>query len=101
MSSIAPNYLFVHRYSETAVDANDENWSKSLPRSWKDQKLITNVKETDVSDETIKMRQQMVSTMSPAQLSEIRGFSDFPVPVIFKSRSRSGSVAKERKRDRR
>lgn len=83
----------------SASGASEGGWTKSLPRSWKDTKLVTNVKERDVGDEELKRRQEMVSSMSPAELSAIRGFGDFPVPDFKKAfgGGRSRSASKERR----
>lgn len=92
----------LYRHSEAdVVDENKEGWSKTLPKSWRETKLVTNVKERDGNDEVIKQRKQMVETMSPSRLSEIRGFSDFPVPQMFNKRSRSASETRKSKEARR
>ena len=49
-------------------------------------------------DEVIQARQRLVESSTPGELGAIRGFSDFPVPTLFKSRSRSNSVSKEKKK---
>ena len=88
------------RHSEAdAADGEEkpEGWSKTLPKAWRDTKLITNVKERDIEDDTIKQRKLLVETTSPAALSEIRGFSDFPVPQVFSKRSRSASETRKSK----
>lgn len=53
------------------------------------------MKERDIDDGTIKQRKLLVETTSPAALSEIRGFSDFPVPQLFSRRSRSASETRK------
>ncbi|XP_059092500.1 uncharacterized protein LOC131887810 isoform X3 [Tigriopus californicus] len=83
------------RHSASSVEATPEGWTKSLPRSWKDTKLVTNVKEYQPND-IVKQRQELVSTKKPHELAQIHGFSDFPVPALFKrSRSSSGTRDKE------
>ena len=64
-------------------------------------KLVTNVREM-VDDDQLKARQDLVSTKSPNQLSEIHGLSDLPIPTkienLFKKpRSRSSSITKEKR----
>ncbi len=73
----------------------------TLPKSMRETRLVTKVKESGEGDEEkMKERQQLVSSATPAELGAIRGFSDIPVPTLFKSkRSRSGSAQRpERKR---
>lgn len=96
----AKNVYSKFRHSETDAGDGEENpqgWSKTLPKSWRDTKLITNVKERDIADDTVKQRKLLVETTSPAALSEIRGFSDFPVPQVFSRRSRSASETRKPK----
>ena len=96
----AINVYSKFRHSETDAGDGEENpqgWSKTLPKSWRDTKLITNVKERDIADDTVKQRKLLVETTSPAALSEIRGFSDFPVPQVFSRRSRSASETRKPK----
>ena len=97
------NFLFCYlRHSAASRAGSEDDRTKSLPRSWKDTKLITNVKERDVGDEELQRRQAMVSSMSPAELASIRGFGDFPVPDFKKAFGGSGSrsASKERKERR-
>ncbi len=73
----------------------------TLPKSMRETKLVTKVKESDEADlPRMKERQELVSRATPGELGAIRGFSDIPVPTLFKknrSRSRSGSVSRKRK----
>ena len=55
------------------------------------------MEECDIDDDTVKQRKLLVETTSPAALSEIRGFSDFPVPQVFSRRSRSASETRKSK----
>ncbi len=95
--------MTVNRHSEADASGEDaaEGWSKTLPRSWRETKLLTNQKERDVDDQVIKERKQMVETMSPAKLAEMRGLSDFPLPVAIEralgKRSRSESETRKPK----
>jgi hypothetical protein len=62
------------RHSAASVDSQlKDKWEGSLPRAWRETKLVTNVKEKDVDDVVIKQRQQLVSAKSPAELASIRG----------------------------
>ena len=51
----------------------------TLPRSLRETKLVTNVKVEEDQD-TLKSRQDMVNTKSPAELSQICSLADIPVP---------------------
>ena len=51
----------------------------TLPRSLRETKLVTNVKVEEDQD-TLKSRQDMVNTKTPAQLSQICSLADIPVP---------------------
>ena len=73
----------------------------TLPRSMRETKLVTNCREM-LDEDQLKLRQDLVQTKSPTELSEIRGLSDLPIPTklenIFKKpRSRSGSITKEKR----
>jgi hypothetical protein len=64
-------------------------------------KLVTNCREM-VDEDQLKLRQGLVQTKSPTQLSEIHGLADLPIPTklenIFKKpRSRSSSISKEKR----
>merc|ERR1712223_2107537 len=60
----------------------------TLPRSWKEKNLVTNVREIE-DEEEISRRRKLVESKSPAELSEFSGVGDFPVPTrienIFKN----------------
>jgi len=56
----------------------------SLPRSLRETKLITSVKESNVDDEKLIERMETTKNMTPAQLSEIRSIKDFPIPDKIK-----------------
>lgn len=69
-----------------------------LPGSLKTECLVRTKVETD--EATLKQRQEMTRSMTPGQLGEIRGLSDFPVPTLRKKKreeeeSRSRSRSKE------
>ncbi len=84
-----------HSHSETSVD-RASSWSRTLPRTWRETKLVTKVKEGDGDDAVLRERQQLVATVRPAELAAIRGISDFPVPTLFKRRARSSSESKDK-----
>jgi hypothetical protein len=49
------------------------------PKSWREQNLITSRVEMEDKDELAK-RRELVQSKSPAQLSQMGGLGDFPVP---------------------
>ena len=51
----------------------------TLPRSWREQNVITSVKEMGDGKE-LAARRELVQSKSPAQLSQITSLSEFPVP---------------------
>ncbi len=55
--------------------------SGSLPRAWREQKLVTAVKVQE--DETVAKRKALVEAKSPAELSQITSLSDIPLPAAF------------------
>ena len=60
-------------------------------------KLMTNTREM-LDPQELEARQELIRSTSPAELAQIQGLGDVPVPTkiqkIFKSRSRSGSLSK-------
>ena len=76
-----------------------EPWSLygTLPRSMRETKLMTNTREM-LDPQELEARQELIRSKSPAELAQIQGLGDVPVPTkiqnIFKSRSRSGSLSK-------
>merc|ERR1711872_426527 len=57
----------------------------TLPRSLRETKLITSVKESNVDDEILIERMETTKNMTPAQLSEIKSIKDFPIPGKIKN----------------
>ena len=51
----------------------------TLPKSWREQNLVTKVETMEDKDE-LKLRRDLVQSKSPAQLAQINSFGDFPVP---------------------
>ena len=64
----------------------------TLPKSLREQNLITNVK-SDKDPEVLAKRQEIVRTRTPAQLSQINNFDEFPIPTrietLIKANKRS------------
>ena len=76
-----PNCFFIR--TDDAVDtapAEPFTLYGTLPRSMRETKLVTNVKSTE-DPEALKVRQELVRSKSPAELADIKGFSDIPVPA--------------------
>ena len=55
----------------------------TLPASFKTEVLVKSKIETD--DELLKARQELTRSKSPAQLSEIHGIEDFPIPTFVEN----------------
>lgn len=88
-------FLFISNpsRSEASLDrAKKEDGAKSF----KDTKLVTNVKCKDPDDEELKRRQELVAHTTPKELAAIKGVGDLPIPKVFKSRSRSREKKKEK-----
>lgn len=52
---------------------------KTLPKSWRETKLVTKVKEVERDERTLE-RKHLVESKTPAQLSAITSVADLPVP---------------------
>jgi hypothetical protein len=63
----------------------------------REKKILTNTREI-VDAKELETRQELIRSKSPAELAQIHGLDDIPVPSkiqnIFKTRSRSGSLSK-------
>ena len=66
------------------LDDNKFRLYQTLPKSWREQNLVTSAKVLDDQDEA-KSRQELVKTKTPAQLAEFNSFSDIPIPARVKS----------------
>ncbi len=69
---------------DMAKAKSKENLYERLPESLKTEMLVRSKEVED--DEVLRQRQEMTRAMSPAQLGEIRGFSDFPIPTLMKKK---------------
>ena len=56
----------------------------TLPKSWKEQNIVTSVKE-NVDPTLLEERQQLVKNKTPAELAQIRSLADLPVPSRIKN----------------
>ena len=61
-------------------------YAGTLPRSWREQNLITSVKE-NTDPEKLAYRQNLVKTKSPSELAD-GWVTDFPVPKLFSTSER-------------
>jgi hypothetical protein len=85
--------------SETSVNGETPaGWYGTLPKSLREAKVVTKVKEADADDQVIQERRKLVESTTPSQLAAIHGPGDMPWPTLFKSRSRSGSLAKRKRK---
>ena len=66
------------------LDDNKFRLYQTLPKSWREQNLVTSAKVLDDQDEA-KSRREIVKTKTPAQLAEFNSFSDIPIPARVKS----------------
>lgn len=63
--------------------ANSEAILTSSSTSWKDQKLLTNVKVHADNEEMVK-RRALTSAKSPAELAQINSLNEIPIPTTLK-----------------
>ncbi len=70
-----------------------ENLYERLPQSLKQECLVRTKVEAD--EKVLQQRQEMTRAMSPAELSRIHGFSDFPVPSFFKKKPEDETKVEE------
>ena len=84
---------------EKAVAESNEPFSLygTLPRSMRETKLLTNTREM-LDPKELESRKELIRSKSPAELAQIHGVGEIPVPTkiqnILKGRSRSGSLSK-------
>ena len=70
-----------------------EDLYESLPASLKTEVLVKSKFETD--EELLKRRQELTRSKSPAQLSEMHGIEDFPIPTFVENLSKKLETAKD------
>lgn len=80
------------RSSSVAKDTQSENLAPksfgdsmyaTLPKSWKEQNLITKVKEED--PETVAKNKALTTEKTPAQLAQITSLDEFPIPEALEN----------------
>ena len=59
-----------------------------LPESWRETKLLVRSK-VEEDDTVLKSRQELVESKTPAELGQINGLSDLPVPTRIQTLMRS------------
>ena len=88
--------LYFFRHSDIEIKSTEPfNIYSTLPRSLRDTKLVTNVK-VEEDEERLKARQEMVNTKSPAELAQISGPGDLPIPSRLTRLVTRGSRAQSR-----
>ena len=74
--------------------------SDFLPESWRETKLLVRSK-VEVDESVLKSRQELVETKTPAELGNISGLSDLPVPTriqtLMRPKKRALKSTEERK----
>lgn len=56
----------------------------TLPKSWKEQNLVTQVK-VDQDPEIVAMRRALTQEKTPAELSQIYSIADLPIPTTLEN----------------
>ena len=70
----------------------------NLPRSLQQQCLVRTKVEED--EEVLKKRQEIVATKKPAELAQIGGLSDLPVPTALENIFKGGPPTAPRRKSR-
>ena len=66
-----------------------ETMYATLPKSWKEQNLITKVK-TDQDPDVIALRKELTQTKTPAELAQMSSVADLPIPTALENFLKSG-----------
>ncbi len=66
----------------------------TLPKSWKEQNLITQVK-VEADPEELARRQELTKAKTPAQLAQISSLSDMPIPTAVENFLKKGGGSKQ------
>ena len=70
--------------SNTLENADKSRLYNTLPRSWRQQNIVTSTRTMEDQEEAT-LRQNLVKSKSPAQLAEFNTISDFPLPSKVKN----------------
>ena len=72
-------------HSENIQPKNfSESMYATLPKSWKEQNLITSQK-TETDPEILAARRALTQQKTPAELASITSFSDMPIPTALEN----------------
>lgn len=74
---------FSHSISNTRHEEPPKTLYERLPQSWREQQLQVRAVEDD--QEFTKQNQEAVKSKSVAELAEIGGLSDFPIPEVIEN----------------
>ncbi len=77
---------------------NLEDMYSNLPRSLKAEVLVRTKVEDD--EDVLKERQNLVTTMKPAQLAQFNSLADFPMPARLERVFKGGDKPKAPKRNK-
>ena len=66
----------------------------TLPRSWREQKLVTKVKVEENEDELAR-RKALTETKTPAELAQMTSIADLPIPSALQNFLKSEKKAKD------
>ena len=69
--------------------------SGTLPKSWREQKLVTAVRESDPTDEEVIKNRALTENCTPAQLAQITSLSDLPLPCALENFLKGDKKPKE------
>ena len=83
-------------YSPTRINLN--NMYDNLPRSLTQKQLLCKSKEQD--PELVKTRQEIVASKTPAELAQIGGFNEIPVPTALENIFKGGPPTAPRRRSK-
>ena len=82
------------KIEKTEDKKSKENLYERLPDSLKAECLVRTKVEED--EKVLKERQRLTRNMSPAELGQIRGFSDIPIPSFGKRNSEKKELSPQR-----
>ena len=71
--------LFTHGLYHFSAEEIPNKFYGTLPKSWRQKNLVTAVKENEDPEE-VETRRNLVKYNTPAELAQISGLSDIPVP---------------------
>ena len=66
----------------------------TLPRSWREQKLVTKVK-VEEDEEVLAKRKALTETKTPAELAQMTSIADLPIPSALENFLKSDRKGKD------